>query len=219
MYTVTKKANQIYDELLVLKVQSGDVSAVTELVNRWQPALLGYAKIVTRDADLAAEAVQESWISSMRAIRKLQDPARFRSWLYRIVHNQCIDLIRSRQKQLKTNTEHALAAETTQTSSDMEALENEELIDHVLARMPENQRAILALFYLSELDVSEISELMKLPEGTVKSRLHKARQTFKRLSEKTSATKFSPDIGTSKIASAARKDFKQGPKKEVKQDV
>ena len=61
------------------KAQSVDRSVVTELVNRWQRALLGSAKIMTRGADLAARADQESWISSIRSIRKLHDPARFRS--------------------------------------------------------------------------------------------------------------------------------------------
>ena len=184
---MTKTANQIYDEWLVLKVQSGDVGAVTDLVKRWQPALIGYAKIVTRDADLAAEAVQESWISSTRAIHKLQDPARFRPWLYRIVHNQCIDSLRDLQKHHKTNAAQVHEGHIKQTTENLEAVEHKEHINHILAKMPETQRAILTLFYLSELNINEIAELLKLPEGTVKSRLYTARETFRHLSVKTNA--------------------------------
>jgi len=183
---VTKNANQIYDEWLVLKVQSGDMTAVTELVNRWQPALIAYARIVTRDTDLAAEAVQESWISSTRAITKLQDPARFRSWLYRIVHNQCIDLIRLKQRHRQTMATHTLENEVLQDNDSLNSIDNADEVNHVLGRIPENQRAILSLYYLSELDIKEIAGLLALPTGTVKSRLHTARETFRRFSEKTS---------------------------------
>lgn len=183
---MTKNANQIYDEWLVLKVQSGDMTAVTELVNRWQPALIAYARIVTRDTDLAAEAVQESWISSTRAITKLQDPARFRSWLYRIVHNQCIDLIRLKQRHRQTMATHTLENEVLQDNDSLNSIDNADEVNHVLGRIPENQRAILSLYYLSELDIKEIAGLLALPTGTVKSRLHTARETFRRFSEKTS---------------------------------
>ena len=64
----------------------------------------------------------------------------------------------------------------------MDALEQSELINHVLAKMPENQRVILTLFYLSELEVDEIAALLNLPSGTVKSRLHTAREAFRKLS-------------------------------------
>jgi len=162
------------------------MTAVTELVNRWQPALIAYARIVTRDTDLAAEAVQESWISSTRAITKLQDPARFRSWLYRIVHNQCIDLIRLKQRHRQTMATHTLENEVLQDNDSLNSIDNADEVNHVLGRIPENQRAILSLYYLSELDIKEIAGLLALPTGTVKSRLHTARETFRRFSEKTS---------------------------------
>ena len=103
-------------------------------------------------------------------------------------------MIRIRQKQLKTNTVHAREAKIMQTTAEMEALENEEHMYNVLMRMPKNKRPLLALFYLSELDVSQTSERIKIREGTVKSSLYTAQPTFKCLSEKTRFTKFSPVI-------------------------
>lgn len=180
---MTKTADQIYDEWLVLKVRSGDMEAVSALVKRWQPAALSYAQIVTREKELAAEAVQESWISGIRAIRKLRDPARFRPWFYKIIHNQCINGLRTHQKHLKVNAAQILEVDLMQASDNMDSLEHQELVNLVLSQMPENQRVILTLFYLSELEVDEIAELLKLPSGTVKSRLHTARGAFRRLSE------------------------------------
>ena len=180
---MTKTADQIYDEWLVLKVRSGDMEAVSALVKRWQPAAISYAQIVTGEKELAAEAVQESWISGIRAIRKLRDPARFRPWFYKIIHNQCINGLRTHQKHLKVNAAQILEVDSMQASDNMDALEQTELIDHVFAKMPENQRVILTLFYLSELEVNEIATLLKLPNGTVKSRLHTAREAFRKLSK------------------------------------
>ena len=178
---MTKTADQIYDEWLVLKVRSGDMDAVSALVKRWQPAALGYARLITREEELAAEAVQESWIAGIRAIHKLQDPDRFRAWFYKIIHNQCMDALRKDHKQLKINAAQRQDIDPMQASENMDALEQSELINHVLAKMPENQRVILTLFYLSELEVDEIAALLNLPSGTVKSRLHTAREAFRKL--------------------------------------
>jgi len=157
------------------------MDAVSALVKRWQPAALSYARLVTREEELAAEAVQESWIAGIRAIHKLQDPARFRAWFYKIIHNQCMDALRKDHKQLKINAAQRQDIDPMQASENMDALEQSELINHVLAKMPENQRVILTLFYLSELEVDEIAALLNLPSGTVKSRLHTAREAFRKL--------------------------------------
>ena len=85
-------------------------------------------------------------------------------------------------KHLKINAAQRLDVDPMQASDNMDALEQSELINHVLAKMPENQRVILTLFYLSELEVDEIAALLKLPSGTVKSRLHTAREAFRKLS-------------------------------------
>ena len=158
---------------------------MSALVKRWQPAALSYAQIVTREKELAAEAVQESWISGIRAIRKLRDPARFRPWFYKIIHNQCINGLRTHQKHLKVNAAQRLEVDSMQASDNMDCAgtsRSSSII--VLSQDAENQRVILTLFYLSELEVDEIAELLKLPSGTVKSRLHTARGAFRRLSER-----------------------------------
>lgn len=167
------------------------MEAVSALVKRWQPAAISYAQIVTGEKELAAEAVQESWISGIRAIRKLRDPARFRPWFYKIIHNQCINGLRTHQKHLKVTAAQMLEVDSMQASNSMDLLEHQELVNLVLSQMPENQRVILTLFYLSELEVDEIAELLKLPSGTVKSRLHTARGAFRRLSESSESPTYS----------------------------
>src|SRR5882724_5213511 len=87
-------ADQVLDELLVLRFQDGDGEALNELVCRWQPRLLRHAWHLTRQLESAADATQESWLAIVRKIDRLRDPAAFRAWAYRIVTHKCADLTR-----------------------------------------------------------------------------------------------------------------------------
>jgi RNA polymerase sigma factor (sigma-70 family) len=174
---MNSNTQQIYDEWLVLRCQTGDPDAVEMLVRRWQTPLLRFATIVTRDPDLAKEALQETWISVMRGITRLNDSAKYRQWLFRIVHNKCVDALRSRGPVSDT----AEAAEHGRTMTD--AVDDRETIDRVLAGLTEDHRSVLALHYLYEMEIAEIADLLAIPLGTVKSRLFNAREAFKRVLE------------------------------------
>src|SRR5688572_19363110 len=92
-------ADQALDELLVLRCQDGDASALDELVCRWQPRLLRHAWHLTRRADAASDVTQESWLGIVRGIGRLADPAMFRAWAYRIVTHKCADWTKRRRNE------------------------------------------------------------------------------------------------------------------------
>lgn len=164
---------KIYDEWLVLRCQTGDRDAFARLVSRWQAPLLRFATIVTHNPELAREAVQEAWISVMRAIGKLQDPTRYRPWLFRIVHNKCMDALRARGAVSE-------AEDMVTARSPLDAVDNREAVDTILAGMSHEHRSVLALHYLYEMEIAEVAELLGIPLGTVKSRLFNAREAFRR---------------------------------------
>ncbi|MCB1693773.1 MAG: hypothetical protein KDI19_13480, partial [Pseudomonadales bacterium] len=95
---MTHQSERIYDELLVLRCQDGDRDAMATLVKRWQQPLERFATFVARDPDLGREAVQEAWLSIIRGLARLEDPARYRQWMFRIVHNKCMDLLRVQRR-------------------------------------------------------------------------------------------------------------------------
>ena len=179
---MTNKADKIYDELLVLRCQDGEQMALEILVQRWQLPLLKFASIVCRNNvyrndDLAREAVQDSWIAIIRSIRKLRDPARFRYWALKIVHRKSIDLLRLSKKRSESEVNRESIPE--EKSRDLDGFEDQQQIFTLLQSLSEAHRTVLALHYLQDMALTEISELLDVPNGTVKSRLHHAREALK----------------------------------------
>jgi RNA polymerase sigma-70 factor, ECF subfamily len=166
----------IEDQLLVMEAQDGDAQAMETLVGRWQKRLWVHACRLTADHDAAWDITQQSWLGIIKGLRKLQDPARFRAWAYRIVTNKSLDWLRRRKAGPQTGLDvvHTLSAE-----------ENEEIgIVELLQKLDADKRTAVSLFYFEELSVFEIAEALRIPPGTVKSRLASARKELKTLWEK-----------------------------------
>lgn len=169
---------QVLDEYLVLQAQSGSRAAFAQLVMRWSPRLLRYATRNLSNADAASDVVQETWASALRTINRLGDPARLAPWLYAIATRRCIDAVRqmSRRRRLRSQAEVdvVIAGETASSSHDG----NLDLAA-AIRRLPPDQRLTISLHYGEDLTVEEVAMALKVPSGTIKSRLFHARRTLK----------------------------------------
>ncbi|MHC4638205.1 MAG: RNA polymerase sigma factor [Planctomycetota bacterium] len=173
--------NQIVDEILILDCQSGRKKAIDLLVSRWQKRLWSHAYRMTNDADAAWEITQESWIGIIRGIRKLNDPAFFRAWAYKIVTNKIKDWIKKKNHNSRLiETETDIRTGSTENSSKPDHGD----VSEILGMLPVDKRGILILYYFEQLSVSEIAKVLRVPNGTVKSRLHNARNELKKLWQK-----------------------------------
>lgn len=173
---------KIADQWLVLKYQSGDIKALSALVERWHRKLIYHSYVVVKDKEVAKDIVQDSWTVIINKIKSLKDPQRFQFWANSIVHNKSVDWIRRQQKQRKEEQNITLQSKDVQ--------EHEEARDHEyetqamikeLGALPDSQRTILTLFYLRDQSVREISLILNIPVGTVKSRLYTAREHLKNI--------------------------------------
>ena len=176
-----RPTDQLVDELLVMRCQSGEAGAMDSLVRRWQRPLWRYAHRLTGRPEAAWEVAQEAWMGIVRGIRKLDDPASFRKWAYRIVTNKAADWIR-RRRRLRDRTE----ALDEQVPAAPRAADGDDRLDRVreaIRRLPPGLRAIVSLHYVDDFTVAEIAEILRIPAGTVKSRLHHARNELRRLCE------------------------------------
>lgn len=177
----------IQDELLVLRCQDGEADALRALIARWQPKLGRFAWRLTGQRETARDLVQDAWLAIARGIGRLDDPARFRSWAYRIVRNRSVDWIRRRAvPRTAANELHNPAAERVADPSTEASVASEtHRLWGELGKLPEEQRAILSLHYLDGMGVAEIARALDVPVGTVKSRLHYARNRLKQAMERT----------------------------------
>ncbi len=175
----------IQDELLVLHCQDGDAAALKSLIERWQPRLTRLAWRLTADRESAHDIVQDAWLSIVRGLSRLDDPASFRAWAYRIVKNKCADWVRRRVVRREAAEE---IRETAVDAANDERCESEsdevDALRQALAAMPDEQRAILSLHYLDGMLLAEIAMVFGVPLGTVKSRLHHARSKLKQTLER-----------------------------------
>lgn len=168
--------NQVIDRLLVVRAQSGEETAFNLLFQRWNPKLLGYAFKLSGDPQAARDIAQETWVAVVKGLKRLDDPALFRAWFFRIAHNKAADDIRSKQKHRKS--EEAVKEMTTLNAQ--EKISNESLdLKALIEVMPAEKRSLLILFYVEGLTIPELAEVFEIPNGTVKSRLHTARHDLK----------------------------------------
>lgn len=185
-----RTAEHILDESLVLRSKSGDASAHTELIERWHPRLYRHARRLVDHVDAAEEVMQESWLAIVRMLSRLDDPARFGPWAYRIVTNKCADWTRRRARDRArglhnaSDPEHAIASERAaeEPGADQRRIESDALLRAMRQLSPEH-RATLALHYMEEMRIAEIAVATGVPVGTVKSRLHHARERLRAIIE------------------------------------
>ena len=153
--------------------QRGSAKAMEMLVSRWQKRLWKYAYNMTGDAEAAWDITQESWLGVIKGLRKLHDPASFRAWAYRITTNKSIDWIR------KNSTAKKVGFDEVQNHQHIE--EKDAGLKELLGKLDMKKRAVLNLRYFEQLSIPEIGIALKIPTGTVKSRLHNARKELKEL--------------------------------------
>jgi len=175
-----KSRDQIYNELLVLKCQQGSRDAFEELVERWQKRLWHYAFKVTGSESAAWDIVQESWYGIIEGIRKLEDAAVFGCWAFRILNNKCTDWLRKQHLQSRLSDQLANQAQN-EPGQKQNSSEKTESLQAAIEKLAPDSRALLMLRYRESFDISQIAEILSVPEGTVKSRLHRTLKRLRRL--------------------------------------
>ncbi|SEA07414.1 RNA polymerase sigma factor [Alkalimonas amylolytica] len=165
-------------ELLVLAFQEGKRDAFAFLYRHFYPGMRRFAAARLPDANLADDLVQNVWLKVNQRIRALDDPRVFRSWLYRALRWELLDWHKA-----KGNQPHAELTDelTDQHSATPSAVAEPPALLPLLQQLAKTERDVVELYYLHELSVHETALVLQLPEGTVKSRLHRARQQLKAL--------------------------------------
>lgn len=166
--------DRLFNDILVLMALDGDREALEKLARRWWPRHYTHASRLLGHYEGAADAVQETWSQIITGLRKLNDVSRFPAWSYSIVSRRCYDLIRRKQSDRRNETvndeQMTGRAEDQGLKLDMEK---------ALKQLPGEQRAALALFYIEGFNVNEIATALRIPAGTVKTRLFHARNKLK----------------------------------------
>jgi RNA polymerase sigma-70 factor (ECF subfamily) len=168
--------SNIENQILVMDAQQGSSTAMDQLIQRWQRKLWDHAFRLTGKREAAWDITQQSWLGIIKGLRKLRDPANFREWAYKITTNKSIDWIRKNSRARQINVDQIRDPQTKAP--------DDTGIKELLQKLDMRKRAVLSLHYFEQLSISEISTVLDIPKGTVKSRLVSARKELKELWQK-----------------------------------
>ena len=157
---------------LVERAREGDRHAFAELIRLAGARLDATARLILRDPDLAQDAVQETLIRAWRSLPGLRDPSTFDHWLHSLVAHACIDLARKRRRRVVEVELTPL--HFTEVLDHAGQVAARDLLDHALARLEPEERAVVVLHYFLDLPLPRVARMLGIPGGTAKSRLHRS---------------------------------------------
>lgn len=152
----------------VRRAQRGNHEAFVLLIKEYELSMYRVAKSYLKTDPECADAMQETILKAFQAIRTLKEPKYFKTWLFRILINECIRL-------RKQSVQVVSMAEIAEGSCRIETQQGLEIWEAVQS-LEEEFRVVIALFYMEDVPLKEVAQILDIPEGTVKSRLYRARE-------------------------------------------
>ena len=173
------------DRILLKKAQNGDIEAVEKLLRRYERYVFNTALGFFKNAYDASDAAQEAMIKIYRKLGDFRGDASFRSWIFRITINVCKDILRKAKDVLPMDEEMLVSAQVDSMTPEQaltEKLDRKRVTDAIM-QLEEDFRNVIILRELNDQTYEEIARQLGLSEGTVKSRLFRARNKLKELLE------------------------------------
>lgn len=171
--SATASDNVAQERQWVSRCRSGDEMALGFIIARHRARLIRTATNLLRDRHEAEDIAQEAFLKAFREIGKLRDDRAFSGFLYRICVRLCMDRLRLKRPELVEFD----SSEPHKGGS----VENRVVIEKLLSQLPAELRTTLVLREMEQLSYEEVAEIMHVPIGTVRSRLHTARERFRKL--------------------------------------
>ena len=164
------------DRTLVEAARRGDHEAFEALAIGVSGRLYGVARLILRDTHLAEDAIQEALVNAWRRLPTLRDPDRFDAWMYRLTVNACRDVGRDRRR---ISSEVHVIEMPRAAADGSDWVEDRELLERGFRHLREDQRVVVVLHYYLGLTASEVADVVGIPTGTAKSRIHYATEALR----------------------------------------
>lgn len=166
-------------EMELVDAAVGDPDAFREIVRHFDSGLRSLAFRLLRDRDLMDDVLQEAYMKAFRALPRFNADSRLSTWLYRIAYNACMDELRSAGKREWVEVDDESQVVAVPDLSD--GVADRMLVDEALSQLSPGYRAVLVLIDGQGFDYRAAGEILGVAEGTVASRLHRARQAMHRM--------------------------------------
>ncbi|MHC8515232.1 RNA polymerase sigma factor SigW [Sporosarcina sp. ITBMC105] len=181
------------DELInkrINQVIKGNQEAFEDIVTYYQHRLYQVCYRMLGNAQEAEDIAQEAFVRAYVNIHTYDQKRKFSTWLYRIATNLCIDRIRKKKPDYYLDATvpgtdgldmySQIAAAGDLPEEEVERMETQDRVQYEISRLPDKYRTVIILRYLEELPLQEISDILELPLGTVKTRVHRGREALRK---------------------------------------
>ena len=175
------------DVQLIRKIFSGDDDAFNTLVQKYRKSVHALVWRKIGDFHYAEEITQDTFLQVYKKLRTLKDPNQFAGWLYAIANRLCIAWVRKQKPAMQPLDAPSVKVIDNLTyeryvseQQEVEATERRyETVEKLLVKLPESERTVMTLYYLSEMTAKEIGRSLGVSVNTIRSRLHRARKRLK----------------------------------------
>lgn len=164
---------------LVERARSGDHEAFSDLARTSIGRLYAIATLILRDGDRAQDAVQEALVAAWRDVRAIRDPDAWDAWLHRLTVRACTRLARKERRRDTVELHVTLDSDPMAPGDLALSLAERDRLERELGRLPLEQRAVMVLHFYLDLPLTEAAEILDIPTGTAKSRLHRGLEALR----------------------------------------
>ncbi|MEH7546090.1 RNA polymerase sigma factor SigW [Bacillus sp. AFS076308] len=173
----------------IKQVIKGDQNAFGEIVEIYKNSVFQLCYRMLGNRHEAEDIAQEAFIRAYVNIQSFKQDKKFSTWLFRIATNLCIDRIRKKKPDYYLDAEVAgtegltmysqISSDSPLPEAEVESLELQETVQKEILKLPEKYRSAIVLKYMEDMSLNEISEILNLPLGTVKTRIHRGREALR----------------------------------------
>ena len=176
------------DEEIVLHILNGKTALYSDIISRYQNKVFSTAYGYTHNHEEAKDLTQEIFIKLYNNLNKFKEQARFSTWLYRIAVNHCIDWTRKNKKNIamsfwadgeNSDILDSICEEGNNPEEILIKKEYSSQIRSALERLPEIYKTVMILYFMDDMNTSEISDILETPKKTVETRLYRAKGMIK----------------------------------------
>ena len=182
-----RNKDAILSELLVLRCRRGDPQGWRDLLARWERPLLFYIRRLVPTEQDAWDVLQKTWLAVFQGLASLKETSMLPVWLHRIARNLAVTNYRGQHRSEPLPEELTIDEGKDPPSAEAEAFDDAQAVHRALAELSVAHREVLTLYFLQDLSVEQIAQVLDVSAGTVKSRLHYARRELRTVLEEGTA--------------------------------
>ena len=172
------------DQEIIDSVRKGNKSDYSIIINRYKNKAFSMLKRMLKNEFDADEVLQDCFLKAYNSLGSFKGEAKFSTWFYRIVYNSALTKLSSQKRKIEaemSSVEDNFDLESEYNADDIEKKDLQEFVQDIINKLPERYSAIITMFYLNEMSIEEISEVMQITVSNVKVMLHRSRNALRDL--------------------------------------